>query len=131
MKFNRNDKRDANHSQIANHLRKHGFEVVDTDRPLDIFVYEPAKKRCAWMEIKVPGSQGAIKRSQLKFMSETRIPVQFVTDEQEAMNFACTFEGLTQKQKDALAALLIREPGKDSFTPNQVKGAIKQDTEAT
>lgn len=30
----------------------------------------------------------------------------------------------TQKQKDALAALLIREPGKDSFTPNQVKGAI-------
>jgi hypothetical protein len=125
MKFNRNDKRDANHSQIADHLRKHGFEVVDTDRPLDIYIYEPSMRVGGWAEIKVNGSKGAIKRSQIKFMSETRIPVQFVTDEQEAMNFACTFEGLSQKQKDGLAALLIREPAKKAFQPNEVAEAIK------
>lgn len=101
---------DANHKEICSALRARGVEVVEIMQPVDAV--------CCWrgfvgfVEIKVPGSRANYTRPQLEFIAGTRAPVCIAKDAEGAMRFLETGEGLTRRQKDALAAFLAAAPGK-------------------
>lgn len=120
MRFNWLDKRDANHDEIVNHLRKLGIEVVETERPVDVLIHHGG--RSGWGEIKVPG--GNVRRTQVQFISETKMPVAFIRTTDEAVYFAETFDGLTQSAKDRLAKLLLTHPKNKDFSSIQIEAAI-------
>lgn len=105
------DKPDANAAGIIAFLRIHGIEVVRTDRPVDCLIYNDG--RTGWLEIKDDSPNAKILRSQLEFMSETSMPCAFAKNEGEALIFAERMEGLTQTDKDRLAAFLVRNQGKE------------------
>jgi hypothetical protein len=96
--------RDANHSEIVQHLQRNGIEVIETFQPLDILIYKSGI--AGWIEIKTESRNAGIRRSQIKFMAETKMPVAFVKTPAEAYRFASTFEGLTAKEKANLAEFL-------------------------
>lgn len=93
--------RDGNHKAIVDSMRDNGFEVIETFRPLDVQVFNG--ERAGWIEIKTKQRNAPIKLTQIKFMATTKMPVAFVKTEDEALEFARTLNGLTQKQKDDLA----------------------------
>lgn len=105
------DTRDANHGEIVAFLKAHGIEVIETERPLDILIRRNDGV-CGFAEIKTMSRNIRIYRSQIEVMSETRMPVAFVKSEGEALIFAETMQGLTQRQKDALGVFLTRETAK-------------------
>lgn len=116
MPYHRKDKDDANAPEIIASLKGHGYEVTKTERPVDIHIYDPDSGKGGWVEIKVPGKKVTAKRHQLKFLSECQQPGTIVTSEGEALVFASNFEGWSDKQKDEIAKLLIRNPESKLFT---------------
>ncbi len=121
-KYWRNDTKDKNHNEIVDELRKSGFEVIETERPVDILIYK--NKWSGWIEIKFPSrSDTKIRRSQVIHMATTRMPVAFATTPQEAFEFGRTGIGLSNKQKDALAGLLVRSKAKN-FTPRMIDDVL-------
>ena len=94
------ESRDANHKEIVDHVRGHGFEVIETFRPLDCLVFN---ERAGWMEIKTTARNSQVMLTQIQFMATTNMPVAFVKTQDEALHFAKTFEGITEKQKQNLA----------------------------
>lgn len=98
----------------------HGYEVIETDRPVDAHVADGS--RFGWMEIK--NDRSMVKRTQLEFMSETRSPVALVTNEGEALIFASNFEGWSEHEKQRIVGLLLRNPKMKQFTQKQVRDAL-------
>jgi hypothetical protein len=117
---------DANHTQIVKHLRSHGVEVADfagSGKVPDCQTFYGGVAR--WMEIKVPTRKAMFPAMQLDYIANTKMPVAFVTNEQDALEYAKTGKGaLTQRQKDSLAGLLVRNKGKKAFTVGQVSEAL-------
>jgi hypothetical protein len=109
------DIRDGNHAPIVEYLRKHGIEVVETERPVDILIFNG--KQAGWAEIKVDSRNAQIKRSQLEFISETNMPVAIVRNEAEALEFAKTMQGITETQKHFIALFLAKNPSVASIYP--------------
>lgn len=103
------DTRDSNHGEIVAFLQSHGIEVIETERPLDILIRRDDGV-CGFAEIKVEGWRGYVQRSQIAFAADTRMPVAFVRNGGEALIFAESMEGLSQKQKDALGVFLAQQP---------------------
>jgi len=116
------DKPDANAGAIIAFLKIQGIEVVRTDRPVDCLIANNGK--IGWLEIKTDDPDAKIKRSQLEFMSETSMPCAFAKNEGEALIFAERMEGLTQTDKDKLAAFLVRNQGKE-WRPSVIEKVIK------
>lgn len=101
-----NDRRDATHKPIVEHLEANGIEVIQTMRPLDCLIFN-AKRRAGWIEIKTTKRNAAIMLTQVKFMADTKMPVAFVSTKEEALEFARTLKGITQKQKDDLRTFYL------------------------
>lgn len=116
MPYHRKDKEDANAPKIIATLEAHGYEVTKTERPVDIHIYDPRSKKGGWAEIKCEGKTVTAKRHQLAFLSEARQPATIIKNEAEALIFASTFNGWDDKQKDAIASLLIKNPTAKLFT---------------
>lgn len=115
------DIRDKNHPEIVAHLRSYGYEVIETYRPLDILISDG--KRAGWIEIKVAGKGGEVNRGQLQFMSMTKMPVAFAISKEEALEFARTFKGITQKQKEEIQVFLSVAQAK-AFTPKAIQDIL-------
>lgn len=124
MPYHRHDKDDANAAGIISCLRAHGLEVIKTQKPVDLHIYDPKSRRSGWVEIKVSGENVTAKRHQLEFLSDARQPGTIVRSEDEALMFALTFEGWTDKQKDAIAKLLLRNPKSKLFQMKLVEKTI-------
>jgi len=116
------DTRDQNHGEIVAFLRTSGIEVIETERPVDCLVYNG--EGSGWMEIKTTARNASVRRGQLEFFSETNMPVEIVTSEGDALRFALNLDGWTQKQKDAIAVFLMKNPGVDKFHPAKVEKAL-------
>ncbi|MDL5055925.1 hypothetical protein [Geitlerinema calcuttense] len=120
-------KKDSNHKGICETLTACGVTVVDCSASgtiPDLLVWYRGK--CGWLEIKmIAKSDPRYTAKQLKWIAETPMPVRIVTNDQEALAFAQTHQGaLTSQQKDDLAAFLLRNEGKELFTPKQVTEAL-------
>lgn len=100
-RFN-SESRDGNHAQIVGYLRGYDIEVIETFRPLDLLIFNE-DERAAWIEVKTTKRNAPIKMTQIKFMATTKMPVAFVKTEDEALEFARTLNGITEKQKKDLA----------------------------
>lgn len=115
---------DANHKEICDVLRQTGAEVVElADKGKgapDILIN--FRGAVGFLEIKTDSSASNFKRSQIKFASETRFNVSFCKTADEARQFAQNpaQRGLTQKQKDKLAAFLIQNPKPKQFSANTI-----------
>jgi hypothetical protein len=120
MGYHKN-KRDRNHSEIAEYLVRHGCEVLHAMQPLDLLVNRQGT--VAWCEIKMPGSQACYTRKQLEYISGTRFNVVIATDSAEALMSLREKRWISQMQKDALAAMLMFTD-KAKFTPAEVAQAI-------
>jgi len=105
------DTRDSNHGEIVAFLRSSGIEVIETERPLDILIRRD-DGICGFAEIKTMARNATIYRSQIEFMADTQMPVQIVKCEGEALIFAESMQGLSQKEKDALGVLLTQDKAK-------------------
>jgi len=114
--------RDRNHKQVVEHLEAHGIEVIETFHPLDIVVFNP-KLGAGWIEIKTTARDAGIRRNQIKFMAETRMPVFFAKTPEEALRFARTLDGLTASQKTNLAVFL-RSATRDKYHPAVVERVL-------
>lgn len=116
--------RDANHKPIADELTKRGVDVDDLSAigkfPDLLCRY---RKFGGFIEIKIPGSRTTYQRLQLKWISETTWPVAIVTNAEDAMRFLETGEGLTRKQKDALAAFLVQDKA-DKWHPAAIERVL-------
>lgn len=113
--------RDGNHAEIVQTLRGHHIEVIETFRPLDILIFNNGAS--GWMEIKTESRKAPIQTTQIRFMANTKMPVAFVKTFDEALEFARTFDGLTQQQKDNLAVFL-REATKTQYHPAVVERVL-------
>lgn len=117
---------DLNHSHICSFLRQNGVEVSDfagVGVVPDALVYFKGTAR--WCEIKVPTRRASFPFKQLEYISQTKMDVAFITNVSDALVYAAAGIGaLTQRQKDAIAGLLVRNPGKKAFTVSQVESAL-------
>jgi hypothetical protein len=118
---------DANQKAIVRWLRVHGCEVRDMARVgggySDTLVWRQGT--VAWVEIKVPGSRACFYRSQLEFMSSTKMNVIIATSPEQALADLRNKTFLTQMQKDGLAGMLaFTDKTKRKFTPTEVNQAI-------
>lgn len=119
----RHIKLDANHAGIVRELRRRGVEVVELFEPVDLFCRIGAA--WAFCEIKVPGSRAAFTRAQLTWIAATRMPVIVATDADQVIERLRGGGVVGQKQKDALAAFLLREPASvRQWHPAAVKGMV-------
>lgn len=122
----RKAKRDANHNEIVAFLRSQGVYVTDlatAGRVPDVLLSYRGANR--WAEIKA-NRQTQYQAMQLRYISETPMDVAFIETSEAAIAYAKHGAGaLTQKQKDRLAALLLRHPHKMAFTVTQVRTAIE------
>ena len=110
------DKRDANHGEIVAFLRTHGIEVIETERPLDILIRRDDGV-CGFAEIKTEARNATIYRSQIEFMSDTRMPVEIIKNEGQALIFAESMQGLTAQAKDKMGVWLVQNPTVKSLHP--------------
>jgi len=114
---------DANHGQIVKHLRKHGVfvqDMSDAGKVPDLLLSYRGQNR--WCEIKIPGREARYTADQLKTISETPMDAAFIDSQETALEYAINGTGrLTVRQKDAIAGLLIRNPGKKAFTVKQIE----------
>jgi hypothetical protein len=115
-------KRDANHSQVAEHLRRVGCDVLEVLKPLDLLVSR--KGEVCFVEVKIPGSAAKFTRVQLEFIAYRRFPVIIATSGDEASQKMRDRAYLSQRQRDKLAALLAFET-KEYFTPAEVGKALE------
>lgn len=118
-------RKDANHSAIVNELRSKGVEVVDLSAsgkvPDTLLHY---RGFIGFAEIKTMSRNTAYSRSQLEFISTTKIPCAFVKTAEEAWDFiTLPTAALTQKQKDAIAGLLATNPAKQ-FHPSLIERTL-------
>lgn len=98
--------RDSNHKSVIEPLSEQpGIEVIETFRPLDALVFN-AELGAGWMEIKTAARNASIKRTQIEFMANTKMPVAFVKTPDEAVQFANTMVGLSDRQKANLGVFL-------------------------
>lgn len=116
MPFRRAQKKDANHAAICKHLRENHIWVEELDgagRVTDTVLCN-RDFETGFMEIKDDRQGTNFTRMQLSFIAACKPPVQICRTKETALAFAeKPFErGLSQKQKDALAGLLIRNTSK-------------------
>jgi hypothetical protein len=114
-------KRDANHSQVADHLRRVGCDVLEVMKPLDLLVCR--KGETVFIEVKIAGSAAKWTATQLRFIANTRFNVIVAKTGEEASRKMRDRRYLTQTGKDRLAALLALEP-QTYYTPAQVEKAL-------
>ena len=124
--MNHKKKTDVNQSEIVKYLRAFGVwvEVVSgAGRLTDLIVY---KSEPAFLEVKVEGSKAVYTKIQLQFIADCKPPVGIVKTKEDALAFASNPRGLglSQKQKDGLTGLILRNAGKQRFTPKEVSEAI-------
>lgn len=101
---------DTNHREIARELTGRGVEVVEVFQPLDLLCFW--RGFIGWIEVKLPNSRAVYTRPQIKFIANTRMPVTIAQTAQDAWNFLTSGEGLSQRQKDSLAAFLVQDDRK-------------------
>ena len=116
--------RDANHAEIVEHVRKHGYEVIETFQPVDCLVHNRHLGGAGWMEIKTEKRNAAMMATQIRFMATTRMPVAFVKTGDEALEFARTLIGISQKQKNDLAVFL-ETATKKQYHPAVIERVLK------
>lgn len=103
------NKLDENHTRICQTLRKLGVDVIEILHPVDLVVCD-GKGFAGFCELK-PEGRGTYTRMQLKFLSETKTPITIAKTAQDVLDFLKRREGLSQRQKDALAAFLLKSEG--------------------
>lgn len=115
---------DANHKEIADHLKRHGVWVWDAAASggglPDLIVFY---RETAFLEIKTE-KKAQMTRAQLLFITFTPAPVGFAQDKDEALTFAKNPREncLTQAQKNKIGALLFSaEPNKQKFEFRQIQ----------
>lgn len=99
-------------------------------RVLDTLVWR--KGETAWVEIKVPGSRARWTYDQLKFIAYTKFNIVVAKDGPGALYALRTKTYLTQKQKDAIAVLILLNK-KKLYLPSEVDPIIQpiQETQET
>ncbi len=113
--------RDKNHKAVMQGLRDRGVTVVETFDPLDLIC--KFRDYVSWVEVKSEDGNRRYTRKQLKFIAETTFNVVFASTAEDAYKTLCEGSGLTQRQKNGIAAMLLRNE-KDLFTPKDVDVAI-------
>jgi len=120
-------RKDQNHRSIVAFLRQHGVYVQDLSnagKVPDLLISYRGQNR--WCELKIPGKKAMYTADQLKTISETPMDAAFISSQESALDYATSGEGkLSQKQKDAIAGLLIRNPGKKAFTVGQIEAVLE------
>jgi len=120
-------RKDQNHRSIVAYLRQHGVYVQDLSnagKVPDLLLSYRGQNR--WCELKTPGRKAMYTADQLKTISETPMDAAFIDSPESALEYAISGDGkLSQKQKDAIAGLLIRNPGKRAFTVGQIEGTLE------
>lgn len=114
-------KLDNNHASLCGDLRKQGVEVVEILEPVDTILM--LNGFVMFCEIKTEDGRTPYRRSQLKFLSETKFPAVIAKTATEALTALKTRKGLSQGQKDALAGFLVRREAKQ-FSPEQVEKVL-------
>ncbi|HEY0657269.1 MAG TPA: hypothetical protein VGD05_02285 [Pyrinomonadaceae bacterium] len=118
---------DANHKNIADHLRRFGvsvYEAANVGKGVpDLIIH---KFETGFLEIKIEGSGASFKRPQIIFMSSYKFHIGIARTKEEALAFALDprGKGLSQKVKDRLAGLLLRDSRK-AFTANEIEKLIE------
>jgi hypothetical protein len=115
----RHVKFDKNHKQIVDDLRGQGVEVVEIMEPVDVILRD-RDGYVSFCEIKVEGQEGQFMRSQIKFLSETKCPAFVARNADEALHKLKSRSTLSQKAKDELAAVLIKKPDSEKFSPGPI-----------
>ena len=124
----RNRKTDANQAEIVRYLQAAGVTVEDLSavgRLPDLLLCNRAGV-LSFAEIKIEGSRAVYTRTQIDWVSRTNAPVAIVKTKEAALDFANNpkLYGLTARQKNGLTSLLLRNPGKQRFTPSEVSAAL-------
>lgn len=101
---------DKNHRPIMKELQQQGIEVVEVFKPLDMLVFRQGFT--GWVEVKKPNSSSVFTRPQIVFMAATRMPVVIAHEAMDVIAFIKAGVGLSQRQKDALAAFLLKDDRK-------------------
>jgi hypothetical protein len=117
----RKTKRDGNHFEVRDHLRRVGCDVEDLSvvgKYPDLLVTR--KGEVCFIEVKIPGSAAKWTAKQLRWVADTKFNVLVAKDGFEASKKLRDRRYLTQKQKDMLAALLAIN-GKDFYTPKEIE----------
>lgn len=115
---------DKNQKAIVEYLQKGGLGVEIIGRPLDLLV---ARLDSFWIMLEVKGKDGDVSRGQIEYMAFAKGFCQVVTDGFEALN-AVQFPKkycLTRRQRDRLAAWLIKNPERETINVNQFRKVIK------
>jgi hypothetical protein len=123
MKRYTRQKTDANQTEIVEDIRRQGAKVEILGDPLDLLAWLPSSGKFGLIEVKIDGSKAVYTREQLMWIANTGLPVVIVKTSHQAMRFLETGEGVTQKQKDSLAAFLFRDKAK-RFTPKIIEGVL-------
>lgn len=98
-------------------VEKQGVEVVTILEPVDTLMR--LGDYLSLCEIKVEGHGGKFKRSQLKFIASSKMPLFIARNAPEALHKLKTRESIGQKQRDAIAGLLLRDDA-DEFRPGPI-----------
>lgn len=110
-------KYDANHKEVAAHLRRVGVDVLELMKPLDLLCHR--KGETAFVEVKIPGSAAKWTKTQLRFIADTKFNVLVAKSGDEASRKLRDRQYLSQRHKDSIAALLALN-GKDYYTPSEI-----------
>jgi len=116
-------KRDASHTQLVNDIRSQGVEVIEIMKPLDILCRLKRTGFIGFIEIK-PTGRRTYTTKQLRFIAETTVPVSFAQDAAEAMRFLKTQVGLSQLEKNRLAAFCATAT-KDKYNGEMIARVLK------
>ena len=115
-------RQDKNHNAVRDYLRKHGVEVIEIFNPLDLLVYHQGFT--ALVEVKDETDNKQVYTDvQIKFISEHRLPIIFATGEEQSLNAIKQRQIVTERQKQALAGMLLRNK-KPIYTAKDVRDAI-------
>lgn len=113
---------DRNHVAVRNHLKAHGVDAVDILKPLDLLC--ELHGYISFIEVKSPDKDEKYTRTQLQWIVDhPRFNVAFAKCEADALYAMKTRTALTPSQKDAIAAMLLRN-GKKLFTSKDMSGAL-------
>jgi hypothetical protein len=98
-------KLDANQAEVIKDVQSQGVHVTVLHEPVDTFMHNGTFG--GFVEIKVKGRTMYTKK-QIKWMAMSGpVPVAIVKSAEDVMRFLNSRQGLTQAQKDGLAAFLV------------------------
>lgn len=121
MTYWRKDTRDSNYSDVVDGLEDLGVEVIPTERPVDFLLHY--QNFSGWAELKTSSRNAHIKRTQLRFFADTRMPVAFIRTVDEGWRFVMTRTGLTPLEKNRIHLFLEADKRKE-FYPATVEKVL-------